>query len=340
MKDLSNIVAELDIVGGFEVLVTCYTYNQSHYIEQALNGFSIQKTDFPFVCLIMDDASTDGEQEVLLQYLEKECVNSFRCLEDDTVRILMASSKTNSNCTFVLHCLKRNLFKEPEIKKSYILPWRKECKYEALCEGDDYWIDPLKLQKQRDFLNNNEDYMLIGSNGLIKYTDTSLGIKYFNDCHTTKEVLFQELVQKWYFPTASLFFRIMIRDKIPSWSKELHFGDDVVVMTCAIHGKVACLGEETCVYRKGVGITTELDKQHIYMYEQHLLFYNHLLQDTGTRYETCLKEKISQLEKELGYYKAKEKYWIAAAFNNPQRFIKGLLSPAYSWFKKKLIKKY
>ena len=57
----------------YKVLVRCFTFNQSQYIEDALNGFVMQKTDFPFVCLVMDDCSTDGEQDVIRAFLSREC---------------------------------------------------------------------------------------------------------------------------------------------------------------------------------------------------------------------------------------------------------------------------
>lgn len=57
----------------YKVLVMYSTFNQSKYIENALNSFTIQKTDFPFVCLVMDDASTDGEQKILRCWIENHC---------------------------------------------------------------------------------------------------------------------------------------------------------------------------------------------------------------------------------------------------------------------------
>ena len=67
---------------NFFVRVTCMTYNQSTYITDAMNGFCMQQTNFPFVCTIMDDASTDGEQNVIKQYFRENfeidlCISSF-----------------------------------------------------------------------------------------------------------------------------------------------------------------------------------------------------------------------------------------------------------------------
>ena len=55
----------------FKVFVRCMTYNQSKYIVETMNGFTMQQTDFPFVCCIVDDSSTDGEQKIISKYLNK-----------------------------------------------------------------------------------------------------------------------------------------------------------------------------------------------------------------------------------------------------------------------------
>ena len=56
---------------GYLVGIRCYTYNHAPYIEYALNGFTMQQTNFPFIAMVVDDASTDGEQKVISSYVEK-----------------------------------------------------------------------------------------------------------------------------------------------------------------------------------------------------------------------------------------------------------------------------
>ena len=147
-----------NITTSFKVLVRCFTYNQSQYIEDALNGFAMQQTNFPFVCLVMDDCSTDGEQEVIKAYLDRECdMSKAEFFEDDTTTTTLVPHRTNVNCTFAAYLLKKNLHKVKGAKMAYVTPWREHCEYEALCEGDDYWIDPLKLQKQVNFLEKNPE---------------------------------------------------------------------------------------------------------------------------------------------------------------------------------------
>lgn len=149
---------------NFLVGIRCYTYNQSKYITDALNGFAMQQTTFPFIAMIVDDASTDGEQDVIKAYVEKhfELTNEKVAYkkETDYTHITFSQHKTNKNCYIVVLYLKENLYsKKLGYKKlEYLSEWREGNKYEAICEGDDYWIDPQKLQRQVDFLENNHEY--------------------------------------------------------------------------------------------------------------------------------------------------------------------------------------
>lgn len=146
----------------FKVCCRCFTFNQAKYITDAMNGFTIQQTSFPFVCAIVDDASTDGEQEVIKQYVEENFDLSEGSVsykkETEYAHIIYAQHKTNKNCYFAVLYLKENHYSQRKPKMGYLSEWRDKCEYEALCEGDDYWIDPDKLQKQADFLNANPDY--------------------------------------------------------------------------------------------------------------------------------------------------------------------------------------
>lgn len=146
----------------YKVCVRCFTFNHVLYIEEALNGFCMQETKFPFVCTIVDDASTDGEQEVIKKYLQ----DNFD-LEDKTIvreeetadhNLTFARHKTNRNCFFAVLYLKYNHYSIKKDKMPYIAEWHDNVKYIALCEGDDYWIDSHKLQQQVDFLENQLDY--------------------------------------------------------------------------------------------------------------------------------------------------------------------------------------
>lgn len=116
------------------VSICCLTYNHEPYIRDAIEGFLMQKTDFPFEILIHDDASTDGTADIIREYETKY---------PDIIKPIYQTENQYS--------------KGIKISATYNYP-RAKGKYIALCEGDDYWIDPYKLQKQVDFLEKNEEY--------------------------------------------------------------------------------------------------------------------------------------------------------------------------------------
>ena len=90
----------------FLVCVECATYNHAPYILDAMNGFCMQQTTFPFVCIILDDASTDGEQEVIKNYLQEnfdlQDKNVTRNEETDDYILTFAQHKSNRNCFFAM----------------------------------------------------------------------------------------------------------------------------------------------------------------------------------------------------------------------------------------------
>lgn len=146
----------------YTVLVRCATFNHSKYIEDALNGFVIQQTTFPFVCLVVDDASTDGEQEVIKSWMERECdMADARHFDIPTSNIIIAPHKINKNCTMAVYLLKENLYRQKELKMKHVAPWREHCRYEAMCEGDDCWNNPLKLQKQVEYMDSHPHCVLV-----------------------------------------------------------------------------------------------------------------------------------------------------------------------------------
>lgn len=145
------------------VCTSCMTYNQSTYIEDALNGFTMQKTNFPFVCIVVDDASTDGEQDVIKKYLEQhfelEDKTITRNEETEDYVLSFARHKTNRNCFFAVLFLKYNHYRKKS-KLPYISKWIDNSKYLAMCEGDDYWTAPQKLQTQVDYLETHPNIVL------------------------------------------------------------------------------------------------------------------------------------------------------------------------------------
>ncbi len=151
MKDLNKML----------VSIHCATFNHKKYIRQCLNGFVMQKTNFPFIAIVIDDASTDHEQEVLWDFINKELdFSSFQKDETNDYIKVVAQHKTNLNCTLVFYLLKYNHYSIKKSKRPYLEEWNISSKYFAYCEGDDYWTDEHKLQKMISFLETHPKYVL------------------------------------------------------------------------------------------------------------------------------------------------------------------------------------
>ena len=130
------------------VSIRCITYNHAPYIRQCLDGFVMQKTNFRFQAVVHDDASTDGTTEIVREYAEK--------YPDIIIPMYEEENRWSKHDGTLLTCM---------------LPLMTG-KYWAECEGDDYWIDPYKLQKQVDFLETHPDYGLVRTNVNRFYQDT------------------------------------------------------------------------------------------------------------------------------------------------------------------------
>lgn len=250
---------------AFKVSVSCMTYNQSKYIEDAMNGFCMQKTDFPFVCTIVDDASTDGEQKIITTYLE----NHFATTDTDVsykketkfAYITFAQHKDNKNCYFVVLLLKENLYQKGQKQKKvqYINEWRKNAPYTALCEGDDYWTNPLKLQMQVDFLENNPNYTMCFHNAIEHWEDSHMNDHIFSNVEN-RDYTGPEIYRKWTIPTASVMLRSYIFFT-PYYldlanNKSFCFGDILLFISCAHFGKLRGFEDCMSVYRRHSGGVT------------------------------------------------------------------------------------
>ncbi len=176
------------------VSISCITFNQAPFLRQCLDGFLSQKTDFPFEIIIYDDASTDGSQDIIKEYEKKY---------PDLFHIFLNSENQYSKGIRGMN-MKFNL---------------SSCrgKYIAFCEGDDYWTDPEKLQKQVDFLENNPsfpicctNYSEVDSVGNLLKEDVWNGFR-------LSPIITHEMVLEHYKPKilTSMFRKEVLINKIP-----------------------------------------------------------------------------------------------------------------------------
>ena len=138
------------------VSIHCTTYNHAPYIRQCLDSFLMQKTTFPIEVLIHDDASTDGTADIIKEYENKY---------PDIIKPIYQTENQYS--------------KGVKVSATFNYP-RAKGKYIAICEGDDYWTDPLKLQKQVDFLESHPDYVMCSHNFQYYYEDSKSFKNFYN----------------------------------------------------------------------------------------------------------------------------------------------------------------
>lgn len=188
------------------VCVRCFTFNHAKYIEDTMNGFTMQQTTFPFVCVIVDDDSQDGEPEVIKNYLAEHFQIPYRNEETEYAHIICAHHKTNQYCDFVVLLLKYNHYSIKKSKMTYLAEWMKGTKYHALCEGDDYWIDFGKLQKQVEYMENNEDCVLSYTNAIVVDKESRI-IKRLNHTRYSGDCTKSLITEGNYIVTAGVCYR-------------------------------------------------------------------------------------------------------------------------------------
>ena len=224
------------------VVIRCATYNHEPFIRDALEGFVMQKTDFPFVALVFEDASTDGTAAVVREYAERypdiilpifEEENQYSKRDGSLHRITTAATEVTG------------------------------AKYIALCEGDDYWTNENKLQKQVDFLENNKEYVYVFHNAIMHWEDNSYPDKYMAT-YSHGDISPLQLYAMWLVPTASVVFRRAILQS-ETYIKSSNipnavFGDVQIAIASGFHGKIYYLAECMSVYRKlATGMTAIFD---------------------------------------------------------------------------------
>ena len=268
------------------VSICCVAYNHESFIKNCLDGFVNQKTNFNYEILIHDDASTDNTQSIIRSYEERypDKVRGIYQTENQWVK---------NNCNPLIEIL------FPIVRGKYI----------ALCEGDDYWTDPYKLQKQVDFLENDNNYVLCFTRGYIlnEFTKTK---RVSTEDNIPTAISFDDLLAGNNQLTATCVFRNILSQNIPNWFKESPFGDFALYLTLLYKSnkKAICLNDLTACYRiHSGGIHGRLhasNKKLINAHKMHIQFYNIIEQNLiknkrNKKLNSAINERLNTITKLL-----------------------------------------
>lgn len=236
------------------LVVKCETFNHENYLCDALEGFVMQKTDFPFVAIVHDDASTDRTGAVIKEYTER--------YPDIILPIYETENQYSKNdgslsCIMLEACAATG------------------AKYIALCEGDDYWTDPDKLQRQVSFLESNPDYSLCFHNAMVHYEDGKRNDHCFACLEESREYSEKELTGSWIAATASFVMRSSVYDsdyykEYIRNSNKFMVGDLPTLLCCIRCGKVFGFHDVMSVYRINPGGWTQHKQDEYKLIVQHI----------------------------------------------------------------------
>lgn len=272
------------------VSICCITYNHAKYIRQALDGFLMQKTNFKYEILIHDDASTDETADIIREYENKY---------PDIIKPIYQTVNQYSQG------IKLSKYNYERVKGKYI----------AECEGDDYWCDENKLQKQVDYMEKNPEcsfcfhnaYILDNKKGKYKKF-ISKNRKFYkkSNTYTMGEL---ELLQ--FIPTASFLYRSENFKKMPDWFYEYNISDLPLKLIMTSFGYAYYVDEIMSVYRTNIGASaTDTIKNDRIKNLQHWENVKNIINDidsyTNRKYSKELD--ISRKYIDINILKAQERY--------------------------------
>ncbi len=213
------------------VSVNVATYQHAAFIARCLDGILMQETAFPFEIIVGEDESTDGTREICIAYAEKH---------PDKIRLFLRDRKESQFFDSRGALLAR--FNGRWIRMA------DRGKYIAICEGDDYWTDPEKLQRQVDFLESHPDYVAVAENGIIRHTENQTEV-FFNETAEEYDLTIGEMIRKRRFPTASVMMWASIAQ---NYNEEVETSWDTMLWCfLASRGKFRYLNNVSSVYNRG-----------------------------------------------------------------------------------------
>lgn len=254
-----------------KVSVLIITYNQRKFIRQAIDSALAQRTTFPIEILVGDDFSTDGTREIIQEY--------ERTHPDLVIGVLHPRNMGKNGGINFLETLKRA-----------------RGEYYALMDGDDYWTDSAKLQKQADFLDAHPDCSTVFHNALITYEDGSpahlLNGPDMKPFYTVDDLVGETEI--WFMATSSTMYRNNIRE-YPTWFRESSSGDIPRLILKAKLGRIGYLPDVMSVYRKNrAGASYHDNERDRAFLRNRIQMYRDINRELNYRYDKRLRRNIAR----------------------------------------------
>ena len=270
------------------VSILCITYNQETYIEDAINSFLMQITDFKYEIIIHDDASTDRTAKIIKAYEQQY---------PDVIRTICQTENQYSK-------------KIPIIEK-YMLPVSKG-KYIALCEGDDYWTDPCKLQKQVNAMEDHYECDICAHATSMVNAETKKKTGMIMPSKEDRIFSIEEVIKGdgGFVATNSLMFRKTVFNKIPEFRDAYRIDYSMQIMG-AIRGGMLYLHDSMSSYRVAAKASwylrmNENPKKYIEHYQNMISMLKKLDAETKGEYKIIIDNRVRY--QEIQILKIQNKY--------------------------------
>ncbi|QIR37986.1 glycosyltransferase [Tolypothrix sp. PCC 7910] len=204
--------------------VLMITYNHENFIAQAIESVLMQQTNFEFEIVIGEDYSSDNTRNIVQEF----------------------ATKFPHKIKLILQPYNLGLYGKNNLVKTL-----KACKgqYIAILEGDDYWSDPYKLQKQVDFLENNPNFSMCFHNVKNIFESKSKESSVSFPHNQKKILLIEDLLDRNYIPTGSVVYRSGLFHEFPDWFYDIKMSDWPIWIFCALHGNIWYIDEVMGAYR-------------------------------------------------------------------------------------------
>ncbi len=254
-----------------QVSVFIITYNHEKFIGQCIDSIVSQQTDFDFELVIGEDKSKDNTRAICEAYATKY-PSIIRLLPSElNYGIIGNLDRTLQAC---------------------------HCTYIASCEGDDYWTDPKKLQKQFDLLESNPDLSLCFSDA---ETTDEAGNKQESifpipgkEVITIRDII---LAERCFIPTATMFFRNILPKPLPDFSRKIVSGDIMMHLLLTAKGNAKAIPGNTAIYRWHYGGITKTEQHKKEGDQQEFKLYEYANEYLDYKYDETFRERLLKMSK-------------------------------------------